>query len=273
MTTVACEAVHSQFDAFVDGELPGTEMLRVSQHLDACQACAETVADLREVGDVAARGGLGGGGGAADARPRGRRGLAESPRRNRQSWRGAFRRGVDDWHWVIVGGGSVAATFVSVVFAAALLLFGPVPVREDSLSALDQQPRRARRPAVHRSDAGQERQRRAADRSGHGRRRVRVIGRARDARDARLAERARTSSARSLGTHAQGHACRLGLDAGCRAPLHRVARSTDISALRVSASTSVGLGQPRSRSTASDLVDAITRRSAQKGLWHSSPVF
>jgi hypothetical protein len=53
-----------------------------------------------------------------------------------QSWRGFLHRGVDDWHWAIVGGGSVAATFVSMLFASALLLFGPVPVREDSLSAL-----------------------------------------------------------------------------------------------------------------------------------------
>ena len=135
MTTVACKAVHSQFNEFVDGELAGAEMLRVSQHLETCVTCADAVAGLRGLGAVLREAAsveaavppmLGLAGGVVS------RIAAEES----QSWRGIFRRGVDDWHWVIVGGGSVAATFISVVFAAALLLFGPVPVREDSLSAL-----------------------------------------------------------------------------------------------------------------------------------------
>ena len=57
-----------------------------------------------------------------------------------QSWRHFFHRGVDDWHWLIVGGGSVVATFASMLFASALLFFGPDPARPDSLSALITQP-------------------------------------------------------------------------------------------------------------------------------------
>ena len=53
-----------------------------------------------------------------------------------QSWRTLFARGVADWHWAIVGGGSVGAAFVSLLFVTALLRFGPAPVREDSLAAL-----------------------------------------------------------------------------------------------------------------------------------------
>jgi hypothetical protein len=53
-----------------------------------------------------------------------------------ESWHSLLRRGAEDWHWVIVGAGSVAATLVSTTVLSAILAFGPRPERGDSLSAL-----------------------------------------------------------------------------------------------------------------------------------------
>ena len=52
-----------------------------------------------------------------------------------ESWPGMFRRAQEDWHWVIVGAGAVAATFVSTLVLSAILAFGPKPDRADSMSA------------------------------------------------------------------------------------------------------------------------------------------
>lgn len=135
MNPVGCEALQLHLNAFVDGELAGAEMLRVLQHLEACDDCTQEVEHIRSVGSLLRDAA------AVEAVTPPMLGLAPGViarigAEEAQSWRGVIRRGVDDWHWVIVGGGSVAATFMSVVFAGALLLFGPVPVREDSLSAL-----------------------------------------------------------------------------------------------------------------------------------------
>jgi hypothetical protein len=135
MNPVGCKSLQPLLNAFIDGELGGAEMIRVSQHLEDCDACALEVDSLRGVGGLLRRAA------ADEAAVPPMLGLAAGViarigAEEAQSWRGVLRRGVDDWHWVIVGGGSVAATFVSVVFVAALLLFGPVPIREDSLSAL-----------------------------------------------------------------------------------------------------------------------------------------
>jgi hypothetical protein len=53
-----------------------------------------------------------------------------------QSWRGVFRRATEDWHWFLVGAGSVTATFVCTSLLSMLLTFGPKPEREDSLAGL-----------------------------------------------------------------------------------------------------------------------------------------
>ncbi len=52
-----------------------------------------------------------------------------------ESWPGIFRRAQEDWHWVIVGAGAIAATFVSTLVLSAILAFGPKPDRADSISA------------------------------------------------------------------------------------------------------------------------------------------
>jgi hypothetical protein len=135
MTSATCVDVRRQLGAFVDGALPGAEMLAVSQHLASCRTCTDEVQDTRDLGDtlraVAARlpaptelGGLAGG---VVSRV-----LAEQA----QSWMATFARASEDWHWVIVGAGSVAAAFVSAMLATVVILVGPAPAREDSLAAL-----------------------------------------------------------------------------------------------------------------------------------------
>ena len=135
MNSVSCDTLRRDLGAFVDGELAGTEMLRVSEHLEECAHCATEVEDLRGVGSLMRDAAV------SQPLPPSFAGLAGGVitrvrAESAQSWHSLFRSAIEDWHWVIVGGGAVVATFVSMVFAAALLLFGPVPVREDSLSAL-----------------------------------------------------------------------------------------------------------------------------------------
>jgi hypothetical protein len=127
--------VHPDLEAFVDGELRGARVLEVLDHLDRCAACSNDVADLRALGETIRRG--------LPAEPPAVEfdGLASTViSRTRaeaaESWPGVFRRAQEDLHWVMVGAGAVAATFVSTLLLSAILAFGPKPDREDSLSAL-----------------------------------------------------------------------------------------------------------------------------------------
>jgi hypothetical protein len=51
-----------------------------------------------------------------------------------ETWRARLERGVDDWHWLLVGSGSLAATFIVTLFVSAVLIAGPAPKRADSLA-------------------------------------------------------------------------------------------------------------------------------------------
>ena len=130
-----CQALRQQLSAFVDGELPGGEMLRLAEHLEVCRECAREVADLRGLGD-----------GLREAASQ----LAPAPAlagladgvisrvgaEAAQSWRAVFARAIEDWHWAIVGFGSVAATSATLLFVWMLLAFGPEPASSESLAAL-----------------------------------------------------------------------------------------------------------------------------------------
>jgi len=135
MITADCDAVRDDLDAFADGELRGDELRYVSQHVDACRRCTDEVDARRAIGalirdsiaswpPIAVPAGLASG---VVTRVRTESSL---------SWRAMFGRAVEDWHWVIVGGGAVSATFVSTLFCSALLLLGTATPHEDSLSAL-----------------------------------------------------------------------------------------------------------------------------------------
>jgi predicted anti-sigma-YlaC factor YlaD len=136
MMDADCRAIREDLDAFVDGELPGALRLRVSQHVERCSACAEEVQVMGDLGELLRHGAA-----AGLAARRRMDGLASgvvtlSRAQWAESWRGLVDRACADWHWAIVGVGSVAATFVSTLFVSAILAFGPVPERDDSLSAV-----------------------------------------------------------------------------------------------------------------------------------------
>jgi len=135
MITADCDSIRDHLDAFVDGELRGQELLHVSGHVDACRRCGEEVDTRRTLGGMIRESvadgyhhpiptGLSAG---VVARVR-----AESY----FSWRGVLTRGFDDWHWVLVGGGAVSATFLSMLLCSAILLFGTARLQAGSLSSL-----------------------------------------------------------------------------------------------------------------------------------------
>jgi hypothetical protein len=133
--TSACRRVRRCLGAFADGELPGVERLRVSQHLADCTPCAEEHKAIRDLGEMLRANAL-----AAPAWVdlNGLAGgvISRVRAEDAQSWRAMLARAVEDWHWAIVGGGSIAAAFISVLFVSVVCWFGPTPTREDSLAAM-----------------------------------------------------------------------------------------------------------------------------------------
>lgn len=135
MISADCDSVRDDLDAFADGELRGDDLRYVSQHIESCRRCTEEVEVRRTVGGLI-----------RDSATHWHRvppppGLASGVvtrvrTESSLSWRAMLNRGVEDWHWVIVGGGAVASTFVSMLFCSALLLLGTATPRDDSLSAM-----------------------------------------------------------------------------------------------------------------------------------------
>jgi hypothetical protein len=129
-----CVRVRHDLDAFVDGELGGAHRLLVADHLASCAECAQEEHAIRSLGDrlrsalpAATAPQLAGLAGGVTSRVR-----AEQA----QSWPATLQRGLEDWHWVLVGAGSLASGCLSVAFLSALLWFGGSPPRDDSLEAL-----------------------------------------------------------------------------------------------------------------------------------------
>lgn len=135
MSSPGCAAYRRDLPLFVDGELDGARMLRVSRHLEDCGECAGAVTDIQLVGRALRA--------AAPSEAPGELfdGLAasvvsRSRAESAESWGAWLTRGCADWHWAIVGAGSLAATFVSTSLLSVVLAFGPSPQRDDSLSAM-----------------------------------------------------------------------------------------------------------------------------------------
>jgi hypothetical protein len=134
MTT--CASVQPQLGAFVDGELRGAARMRVFRHVQTCESCASQAEDLGRVGELLREAAH-----ASSTDYAGLDGLAATivSRTNaerQQSWAGRLRHATEDWHWVLVGTGSVAATLAVTFVVSAMLAFGPKPQRSDSLAAI-----------------------------------------------------------------------------------------------------------------------------------------
>lgn len=131
-----CDLICRDLSAFVDGELTAARRLRVSRHLESCVACAEALEALALVGGQLRQASA-----AREVQYPSFDSLASSVisrarAESAMTWRARLTHACDDWHWAIVGGGSLAATFVSTLLVSVILTFGPAPQRDDSLSAL-----------------------------------------------------------------------------------------------------------------------------------------
>jgi hypothetical protein len=135
MITADCDVIRQELDAFVDGELRGADLRRVSDHLDGCRQCTDEVDDRRKLGGLIRESVAGSyhqpipTGLAAGV-------VARTRAESYFTWRAGLSRAVDDWHWIIVGGGAVTSTFVSMLFCTMLLLFGTATPNAASLSTL-----------------------------------------------------------------------------------------------------------------------------------------
>ena len=133
MSSVECQHVIDRLDAYVDGELPGAERMLVARHLGECGACDLEADDRRELGAKLR----------ADAPvvdSSTLRGLASGVvsrivAEKQQSWRTRIQAAFEDWHWVMIGTGSVLGTTACTLLVGSVLLFGPTPQRSDSLAA------------------------------------------------------------------------------------------------------------------------------------------
>jgi hypothetical protein len=134
MTHLSCQSVRSHLGAFVDDELTGRTRLQVAAHIEQCTDCAEEAEELRGLGAELRSAALAQPMPAFAGLASGVIGRVRAERA--QSWRAMFERAVGDWHWVVVGAGSVLATTITTSVVWLVLLFGPAPVREDSLAAL-----------------------------------------------------------------------------------------------------------------------------------------
>src|SRR5688572_5048957 len=123
MISADCDVIREELDAFVDGELRGSDLRRVADHLGGCRPCTDEVEERRRLGGLIRDSVSGGyhhpipGGLAAGV-------VARTRAESYFSWRAGLGRATDDWHWVIVGGGAVTSTFVAMLFCSMLLLFG-----------------------------------------------------------------------------------------------------------------------------------------------------
>ena len=52
MTPLSCDATEELLQAFHDRELPVTEQIAVGAHVEWCEQCAASLADLREMGSA-----------------------------------------------------------------------------------------------------------------------------------------------------------------------------------------------------------------------------
>jgi putative zinc finger protein len=133
MSGTRCREFQHRLEAFVDGELAGGDRLAVTSHLHECATCEREAAAIRGLGE-ALRAGVP----AVDASSL--RGLAAGVvsrvvAEQAQSWRARFQHAFEDWHWVMIGTGSLVGTAACTLIVASVLWLGTTPERPNSLAA------------------------------------------------------------------------------------------------------------------------------------------
>jgi anti-sigma factor RsiW len=143
--TADCDAIRDDLDGFADGELRGAALRHVAAHLESCRRCAEEVDVRRSLGGMI-RDSVAGEYQAPVADGLAPGVIARVRAESAMSWRAGLRRASEDWHWVIVGGGALTATFLSMTFCVALLLFGTATPSAESISTIGRNLRAAPAP-------------------------------------------------------------------------------------------------------------------------------
>ncbi len=137
MKPLTCAATRRRLQAFHDRELPVTDQIAVSSHLEWCDHCAALLNELRMVRDalqalVPRRDALSNEENAGFNAAVVNRLKAENDRSFLVRIRGAF----DDMHFVYAGLGSAVATVVCVVVMLSMMRFATNEQRPDSLAAI-----------------------------------------------------------------------------------------------------------------------------------------
>jgi anti-sigma factor RsiW len=134
MSAGDCRTIRKRLGAFVDGELSGGDRLMVTRHLRDCIPCEREADDIRDLGaalraEAPVTDASGGRGLAAGV-------VSRLVAEQSQSWRTRLQPLFEDWHWVMIGTGSVLGTVACTLLVASVLLFGPRPQRAGSLASL-----------------------------------------------------------------------------------------------------------------------------------------
>ncbi len=129
-----CVAVQPHLEAFADGELRGDALRRAAQHIESCEHCSALVEGIHGLGE-SLRGVV-----PADPDPTVLAGLADGVvsrirAEEHESWRGTFQRATDDFHWVVVGAGSIGAAFLTAL-SVSVVMYSSVEQRADSLASV-----------------------------------------------------------------------------------------------------------------------------------------
>ena len=133
MMSLTCVAVRRRLPAFHDRELPIPDLIAIESHVSACSPCAETLQDLRELGDVLRQAAAPG---PADDWTGLQSGVISRMRAEADaSWAARTRRMFDDMHLVWIGLAAAIATIVCGSLALSAMHFAS-PERDDSLAAM-----------------------------------------------------------------------------------------------------------------------------------------
>lgn len=137
MKPLNCAATRRRLHAFHDGELPVSEQIAVSSHLEWCDKCATEYEDIQAIGSVLRRVQPG-----REALPREDEATFPAAVVNRMkaernvSWPVRFQLMFEDAHLVYAGAAAVSAAMVCVVVMLGMMRFANSTPRPDSLAAL-----------------------------------------------------------------------------------------------------------------------------------------
>jgi len=134
MMASSCQAIKKLLGPFIDHELSGAAMLRVSQHLVVCPRCTGEARALASMGDRLREA-------AGDELPRNRLDamasgvVARVRAESALSWTARLERAAGDTRLLWVGTGSLLGAMASMLIVAAALFLGQTPAQPNSPSA------------------------------------------------------------------------------------------------------------------------------------------